>query len=32
MEGNKAKYGSGSEQATKFAPSDENSNLAPLAQ
>jgi hypothetical protein len=28
MEGNKAKYGSGSEQASEFAPFDENSNIS----
>ena len=28
--GNEARYESGSEQATEFAPSDENGNLAPL--
>jgi hypothetical protein len=33
MEGNKARYESGSEQATEFAPFDERGkNLAPLGQ
>ena len=28
-EGNKARYGSGSEQATEFAPFDESGNIQP---